>query len=375
LAKKYQIVIPAHPSIYHPSYRELKIDYFEPEQGINSETGFMLVISGFGKTDIDTPVSVEYNKQLSDNFNLVTVQCDFFGSKYMKTIESLGEFKSINFVINHDEIKKIFNKNQIYQTYVNNDINIGKLLQFGSEYEITIGANAELKETLEDFCDFGIMQAIDNLYALLHIISIFNKDGNILNTSRIFAYGESHGAYLCYLCNAFAPSLFSLIIDNSAWEVPKYYKILDRVVLYNIGKMRCNTRYDYLANYHITGTEVFDLASLYKQFENKCNIISFHGTTDTICNYLIKEKLCKSISRCKFISISPDKVDMDIFKTTDHCFDTNVVKMLGYVIKSGIFPFESRRGFDLPEVEIRTHNNSYKIEYSSGFPSLERILL
>ncbi len=54
----------------------------------------------------------------------------------------------------------------------------------------------------------GIMQAIDNISAVICIMEIIKDNCYKFNRNKIIIYGHSHGAYLAYLCNAFAPNLF-----------------------------------------------------------------------------------------------------------------------------------------------------------------------
>ncbi|WP_223869599.1 DUF2920 family protein [Paenibacillus sabuli] len=97
---------------------------------------------------------------------------------------------------------------------------------FGWEFMQSVSLN----ETVSNFNDMGIMQALDNITAVI-IVSEFIKDNNLkFNAKKIIADGQSHGAYLAFLCNRFAPNLFSLIIDNSAWIVPAYLTLNRRII-------------------------------------------------------------------------------------------------------------------------------------------------
>ena len=64
----------------------------------------------------------------------------------------------------------------------------------------------------------------------LHILQdILKENGLDYCRDRVYIYGQSHGAYLAYLCNRLAPDLFCGIIDNSAYLFP-YYLEHDRQV-------------------------------------------------------------------------------------------------------------------------------------------------
>ncbi|MGF9699809.1 hypothetical protein [Paenibacillus sp. MABNR03] len=85
----------------------------------------------------------------ADEYNLVSIQCDYFGLEFMQ--------------------------------------------------------HSPLPESLYNFNDMGIMQALDNLTAI-GIVEQILKDNNLnFNAGKVIAYGHSHGAYLAYLLNVLSP--------------------------------------------------------------------------------------------------------------------------------------------------------------------------
>ena len=97
-------------------------------------------------------------------------------------------------------------------------------MEIASNSKINLSAKENLSESLDNYNDMGLIQAIDNISAVISVMEVVKDNGYSFNENKIILYGHSHGAYLSYLCNAFAPNMFSLLIDNSSWLFPVYLK-------------------------------------------------------------------------------------------------------------------------------------------------------
>ena len=171
MSKEYELIATGHPSIYAPATRQLNV-YFSLPDMMNSETGILLLIAGFGGKS-SSNVFTKMRRVFADEYNLVVLQCDYFGFEYM-------------------------------------------------QQEV-------LKETPESFCDMGIIQAMDNLIAIKCVSDFLDENAFGFDRKNIIAYGNSQGAYLALLMNSFMPGILSCVIDNSAWVIPQYLKY-DRLV-------------------------------------------------------------------------------------------------------------------------------------------------
>ncbi|AWE06400.1 hypothetical protein DCE79_02925 [Lysinibacillus sp. 2017] len=79
-----EIILPAHPNIYNGNNeRTYRIEYSIPQIGTNEQTGIVLFVPGFGG-NIDSKVYKKMREEFADKYNLVTVECEFFGSKFMQ---------------------------------------------------------------------------------------------------------------------------------------------------------------------------------------------------------------------------------------------------------------------------------------------------
>jgi pimeloyl-ACP methyl ester carboxylesterase len=315
MSKNYEITIDGHPNIYNNfSSRKLNIYFSEPDEGINEETGLLLLIPGFG-ANANSNVYKKMRSDFADKYNVVTIQCDYFGWEFMQ--------------------------------------------------------NTPLKESAENFNDMGVLQALDNISAVL-IVSEIIKDNNFrFNTSKIIAYGHSHGAYLAYLCNVFAPNLFSLIVDNSAWIFPVYLLSDVRRALYFNGN---EYTFDYFAKTIVKDYEILHLPTVYKNFNNNCIIHSFHGINDNLVSMEEKKSFCLPLKQCYLHEITLDKIDYKIFKSTSHGLEADFFLLFDELITKYDIKFKSNNSIIIQNHCIETKNYSYFFDYSGFVPILQREL-
>lgn len=236
-----------------------------------------------------------------------------------------------------------------------------------TKYSIQIKAKEKLLESQANFNDMGIMQALDNITAVSYIIKILTDNQLKFNANKVILYGHSHGAFLSYLCNAFAPGMFSLLIDNSSWLFPAYLQG-SRHLFNQLGNMIIDIEFDYLASHMPYDNEMLYLPVLYSKFKNHCEIECFHGTTDNLISHMDKKNFSDQVDHCFFHEISPDRIDNHIFKSTNHGLDADFLKMFDFVMNKK--EFEQGSELSLSPVTFETSTMSYNFNYDSGVPLL-----
>lgn len=366
MAKKFELTIDGIPSVYQPKSRKLKIYYCEPDNGVDEKTGILLFISGFGG-HANSNVYKKMRSQFADKYNLVTVQCDYFGWEFMQ------EANEITFNLSESKLAAIFTLQEYNDIFTNGSLDYRKLFHYGRKYNINILCKARLKEDISNFNDMGIMQALDNISSVLMIIDLLNKKGLSFNQGKIILYGHSHGAYLSYLCNAFASNLFSLIVDNSSWLFPIYINT-NRMLYKSIGNAILTTEFEYLAKNIVIEEELLFLPLLYKKFINKCKILSYHGTTDHLISHQEKRKFCENIDNCLYYEISESDVDDRVFKSTNHGLNADFLELFDYAITKSSFDFSSEKR-QHSAITYQTSKHRLSIDYTHGLPNvlLEKI--
>jgi len=350
----------AHPSIYRPKERKLKVYFSEPVNGVNKDTGLLLLIPGFGG-NANSNVYKKMRNLFADKYNLIVLQCDYFGWEFMQQPNNI----SVN--LDKESLFKIFNKKEIQYIFKDNNF-FDRLLETSSKYGYNIICNEILNEDLTNFNDMGIMQALDNLSAVISLIEIIKDNGYEFDERKVMIYGHSHGAYLAYLCNAFAPNLFSVIIDNSAWLFPVYLKS-NRFVNKIYGNTLVSVQFEYLAKTIDYDEELLYLPLLYKKFHNNCKIICYHGTDDNLISNIDKKNFAKNINNLIYNEISPSRVDGQIFRSTQHGLNADFIKMFDYAMKTDV-SFPKQKSISLNNVLYRTKKNIYYFDYNNLVPIL-----
>ncbi|PIC75952.1 hypothetical protein CSV74_13525 [Sporosarcina sp. P19] len=359
MAENQSILIGAHPTIYNGYIgRELRIDFSLPSAGMNAQTGIILLVPGFGG-NIDSKVYKKMREELSDGFNMLTVQSAFFGDQFMQSSE--------DFIVEDIEAYAQKYLTEEEKAYVVG--NTDKMIQRLSTIDFILPVKAKLTETENIFNDMGIMQAID-LITTLEAVKIL-LDGNDLeyNSDQIIGYGHSHGAYLLHLVNRIAPNLLSNIIDNSGWIEPAYLKS-NRYLFQKFSEMTLQIEFDYLAKRIVPTEMIFSLDKLYNNFENQANILTFQGTNDNLIDHEYKQKIFSSIPNTKFILIDEKDVDGIKYKSNTHGLNADFLEMFKFAYK--VFDEKDKmrkmkREFK-NEDEVIIANTKINIDYSNGLP-------
>lgn len=364
MAREHIIEIYAHPSIYKPQERKLRIYFSEPDKGLTYDTGILLLIAGFGG-HANSNIYKKMRNSFSDQYNLLTIQCDYFGWEFMQNLNSFADI-----FIDHEKLKTRFPIKELSLITEISPHSL-ELLKLSDQYSLPIPCFSSFNEDLTNFNDMGIMQALDNISAITYIYDMIQKQGYQINSKKIIAYGHSHGAYLAYLCNAFAPDLLSMIIDNSAWIFPVYlYK--KRQLIVNVPKPNrghLSVDFDYLAEKIDHDKELLFLLTLYQKFKNNCKIISYHGTEDTLISVEEKELLTTQIDHFILNKISPDSIDSNIFKSAEHGLNADYTKLFEFTMEN-YGEFFTGSHLNLKNTFYETLTSSYYFDYRKNIPSV-----
>lgn len=360
MAEEHRLSIAGHPSIYQPGERSLEICFCTPDR-LDAATGLLLLIPGFG-ANLDSKVYKKMRLRFADEYNFVTVQCGYFGSEFMQ------EYTSARFDLDFGVLRALFGGETVRGLGAGS-FEMDELLAQAAHHGKNLNLVGKLDETEGNFCDMGPMQAVDNLAALLAVHHIAKDNGISLNTAKIYAYGHSHGAYLAYLCNAFAPRLFHTIIDNSSWLFPAHL-LGSRKSIYSLGKGGVTVSYNYLAQGRYSpDDELRNLTLLYRKFVNNCRILAYHGSRDTLCPPYEKRPFCLGVANCHYREITPAKVG-EIFRNTAHGLGADFLKMFDHVIDEFGSPTATGGELDLPPVRLESAAETLCIDYSRGLPLL-----
>lgn len=355
MAITQSIKVPAHHNIYDNSVeRELRIDFSIPEKGTNADTGLVLLVPGFGAT-IDSKVYSKMRDVFSDTYNLVTIQCSYFGDEFMQSTDEFtlkNNGRELNSLLNADELQRFKN-------------NPSELLEILSTKVTVFTVSAKIEESLTNFNDMGWMQAIDIITSIEAVQIILKENGIAFNKKKVIGYGHSHGAYLLHLGNRLDPHLFSHIIDNSAWIEPVYLNN-NRYISQRYGSMTLQIEFDYIGKRVIKDKKALNLNSLYQGFDNQSKLMVFQGTNDNLINHDEKSVIVNQIKHAEIELIDETSVDGHIFKSNNHGLDADFLNLFNYAYeKMGehINPVERKSIYNL-----KLSNTEIQVDYSFGLP-------
>ncbi|WP_317366938.1 hypothetical protein [uncultured Tyzzerella sp.] len=289
--------------------RKFDLYMYEPDMGINEDTGILLFITGFGAHS-NNNVYKKMRREFANKYNLLTVQCDYFGWEFMQS-----------------EVKE---------------------------------------ETVYNFCDMSFLQTMDNIYATLYAIDYALSKNKKINMKKIIIYGDSHGAYLAHLCNLYS-GIYTHILDNSSWIYPVYLIGYRNITINGIDK-----NFKYMAREFIGNTKLIDIGFLYTYLENNCCIKLYHGIDDTLVLFEDKERVFGDgkVNFAEIIKIS--QPDNEVFFSTEHSLDVNYLKLFDLFYNS--VSFEKGDKINIVDAIIFENDGLIlKIDYTNLFPVLNFI--
>ncbi|EAL5740298.1 hypothetical protein DR740_02645 [Campylobacter lari] len=227
--------------------RESKLEFKLTYDDSKEIEAIVCVINGIGGDIKDDLYISDY---CARNYNVAVLNVNYHcignrtqtGAKFfLDNIDKLifdTSLKAINMEIPYNISKlNTFEEFDPAMEYLNKEIQRKKdNWEFDKDYCLDLSVS--LQPTKNEYQNFGIMQAIDILNALLYIrkSSPFKAMGGGIKHILI---GSSHGGYLANLCAKIAPWLVDVVIDNSShvsltnlWRVIGFGKEIDYTKYY-----------------------------------------------------------------------------------------------------------------------------------------------
>ena len=365
MATEFIVNTAAHPNIYNGETRNFNLYYCIPEAGVTEATGIVLLIAGYGGM-ASSNVYKKMRLEFADKYNLITIQCDYFGSEFMqnevsysldtRTFQQIPENEQAEFV-------QLFNTGKQAEVYNN-------LSSIATSYNFPIIGNACLSETVSNFNDMGLMQAIDNITAVYYVSKILKRENKNFNAKKIIAYGHSQGAYLSYLCNALVPDLFTLIVDNSDWVYPVYLQQQRELASNPDTKPQFIIYFKYLMSEMEKDQDLLNLIFLYELIPNYAKVIAFHGSNDDLILPRHKEGFC-SLHGFDYRLITDTDVDEQIFKSTGHGLGADFLKLFDYALANLHGEFASSTTLKKNSHQIKTKKHVYQVGFKDDLPVVQ----
>ncbi|MBM7580153.1 DUF2920 family protein [Jeotgalibacillus terrae] len=353
MSNHHSVKVPGHPNIYgDTNERQLRIDFSVPESGVNNKTGLLLIVPGFGG-NIDSNIYKKLRKNLADEYNLVTIQCDYFGSAYMQSEKNYKQEFVLTNNLSDLTVRRIKDTPE-------NLVNIMK----SSKENFLI--KCKLNENISNFNDMGLMQAID-LITAIEVVKLILADNSFdYDESKVIGYGHSHGAFLLHLANLLENNFFSNIIDNSAWIEPVYLT-RDRYINIKLDQSIVNFQFEYLSKRLVTDPSFLNLTNLYKDFQNMAQIISYQGDNDNLVSWEEKCNLADSLDQWSIKVITDNEVDQIRFFSNTHGLAADFLELFYYSVTS-LKASNEKKGITTGTKKL-TDKISMVVDSSKGLPT------
>lgn len=353
MAKEYTIDIQGQPTRYSDQVRSIKMYFAEPEQGAGEHTGILLFIAGYGGHGMSN-VYQKMRRVFADQYDLITVQCDYLGSQYMQNDQHLA--------VTEEMLRKVLSPREFRD--LRKDYTANQHLLAGK----VLAGYIPLGECAQDYNEMGLGQAMDNLMAVKVLMDIIQENHIQYQDNRIYIYGQSHGAYLAYLCNYLAPGLFAGIVDNSAYLLP-YFLEHDREVT-KVGEVVTLQKwYHYLVSDQDWDPESYDLRSLYTDYQNHARIVVYHGEEDEMIPLAEKKAFLDTLSNVSLHVVTREMVDGILFRSAAHSLGADLLKVFGEAIEE-LDGTVSETGFAFQNRFFETSRYRYEVDWQSGVPLL-----
>lgn len=359
MAREYEIEINGQPTRYSTKMRKFKMYFAEPDRQPDARTGILLLIAGYGG-HAGSKVYQKMRRQFADDYNLMTLQCDYLGYQYMQNDHHLE--------VTEDMLRHVLTPREFHALRRDYAANRGVMSGKVFSGEITLG------EAAEDFNEMGLWQAMDNLMAVKLLIDIMRENGLGYCRDRVYIYGQSHGAYLAYLCNFLAPEMFTGIIENSAYLFPYFWQH-DREVTKEGELFTLQKVYHYWLADREIDRESYDLRCLYDGFDNQAEIIVYHGEDDEMIPLKEKEEFLAGIKNVSLHVVTQAQVDGIHFRSSGHSLGADFLIVFRETIGELETAIRRRRsGTELSDgfsnVSFQTERYRYEVRWGSGVPVL-----
>ncbi len=365
MAKEYVIEIQGQPTRYSDQVRKIPLYFAEPEQGAGAETGILLLIAGYGGHGMSN-VYQKMRRVFADQYNLVTVQCDYLGSRFMRHDQHLE--------ITEEMLRRVFTPRE-FQSLRRDYAGHKDLFR-----DVILSGYISLDETADDYNEMGLGQAMDNLMAVKVLMDIIRENGITCRQDRVYIYGQSHGAYLGYLCNFLVPGLFTGIIDNSAYLLP-YFLSHDRKITKVGEQVTLQKCYHYLVSDQDWDPGSYDLRKLYAGYQNEAQIIVYHGQEDEMIPLEEKRAFLDTVQHVTLHIVTRDMAEGELFHSASHSLGADLLKLFdvaiaeleqavrkqsqeetGSAVGGQNFVFQNRY--------FQTERYRYEVDWQSGIPLL-----
>lgn len=180
-----------------------------PATGINSDTGLILYIGGYGMNPRDA-YTTRLLSYLADRHNCVAATLDYFGARMVAG--QPGRLAP------HPDFFRNLAKHYGLVLSVPKGMAMEEVLSrvatvFAENGVSQLPDDCMLLNHADEYNSMGFLPALDGLAVVHDLLTTF-----ALDETRLFLLGTSYGGYIAGLMAKFAPRTFRMIVDNSGFS-------------------------------------------------------------------------------------------------------------------------------------------------------------
>ena len=208
--------------------RSSALSFYACYDDVKEAKALLVIISGFGE-DSDSGYRTHLMRTMAENYDVACISVDY---------HCIGNRPQLGAKFGLDDIDREILRRELSSIGINLPIDLKSidchekvdlLLKFLSK-EITIrkesgilpadfrlNASITMVPTKNEYQNFGVMQAIDVLNAVLYTKKYINSAK--FEHLPVIMVGSSHSGYLAHMCAKIAPWLVDAVIDNSSYAI------------------------------------------------------------------------------------------------------------------------------------------------------------
>lgn len=138
-----------------------------------------------------------------------------------------------------------------------------------------------------------------------------------------------------------------------------------------MGNSIISIEFDYMAKLYLKDKKALSLHKLYTAFKNGAYIYSLLGTTDNLVDVQDKKMSISKLKFTKFELIGMDKIDGEIFKSTNHGLDEDFLKLFEYVLER--LPAHQNKNRFVEKYTVASAQTQITVDYTSALPLFQFI--
>lgn len=208
--------------------RSSALSFYACYDDVKEAKALLVIISGLGE-DSDLSYRKHLMQTMVENYDMACISVDY---------HCIGNRPQLGAKFGLDDIDREILRRELSSIGINLPIDLKSidchekvdlLLKFLSK-EITIrkesgllpadfrlNASITMVPTKNEYQNFGVMQAMDVLNAVLYTKKYINNSK--FEHLPVIMVGSSHGGYLAHMCAKIAPWLVDAVIDNSSYAI------------------------------------------------------------------------------------------------------------------------------------------------------------